>query len=287
MGSTAGIEGVAAGAVLVVLAPNVKGALVIVPAFLSLSPVSVPNEKRDDVGAAAEVVVVVVAAEVVVVEVVDAVEDGAPKVKGLELVVEVAVEVAGVLVAALVLLNVNPVVLDVLAALVEGVSFDLMVVVAPNGDAVTGVVVLAVSDGAAPNEENGVKVVFADVSDFESPKVNTPAAGFVAGVVVVFAGLLNENAVEAGVVEALAVDVDKDDDGNVITGVGLSVVEDDEPNKGAEAAVGIGAGEPNLKGSVVPTGVLAFPESATVVVVGVVEAAMENALLFKSVVAGL
>lgn len=222
LGSTAGIEGAAVGAV--VLPPNVKGVLVTVAAFLSLSPVRVPNEKREDVGAAAEVVatVVVVVVVVVVVETMGvdvAAADDDPKLNALVL----EVVVAGVLTAVLGAPNEKPVVLGALAALVAGVSLDgLLVATELNKD---GVVVFGASVGV-PNE-NPVVVIFGASAGApnENPVDGTDAVGTADEVV--------NDVVTAGVVGLSAMD-----------GAG-------EPNKGAEVVVetaAAGAGEPKKKG---------------------------------------
>lgn len=259
LGSTAGIEGAAVGAV--VLPPNVKGVLVTVAAFLSFSPVRVPNEKREDVGAAAEVVatVVVVVVVVVVVETmgVDVAAADDPKLNALVL----AVVVAGVLTAVLGAPNEKPVVLGALAALVAGVSLDgLLVATELNKD---GVVVFGASVGV-PNE-NPVVVIFGASAGApnENPVDGTDAVGTADEVV--------NGVATAGVVDLSAMD-----------GAG-------EPNKGAEVVVetaAAGAGEPKKKGfevvdsaEVLAGEAKAIPGSATVCVVGA-KAAMEKAFAF-------
>lgn len=237
LGTAAGI--VSAGvAVEVAPAPNKKGALVTLPAFLpSLSEVTVPNEKREDVGADGVAVESLDAVVVVDVDVLAAGVDGAPKLNND--VDDAALVVLGAL-------NDKELVLG--AGVVEaGLSSGLVVVVVEEGAAEVedklklrvGVEVVAafmVSAGFPNEEAAGVDVTIAGVDPNENPFVGAGVDVFSAVVVVEFAV--------------------------VVEGV---MVEIPNPNEGVAVEVaGFGAGVPNVKAE---EGVVAGTELVPVVAI--------------------
>lgn len=237
LGTAAGI--LSAGvAVEVAPAPNNKGALVTAPAFLpSLSEVTVPNEKREDVGADGAAVEALDVVVVVDVDVLAAGVDEAPKLNdGVD---DAAVVVLGVPNDKELVLGAGVVGAGLLAAPVVVVVVEGAAEVEDKLKLRVGVEVVAavvVSAGFPNNEAAGVEVTIAGVDPNENPLVGADIDGFSAVVVIEF----------AVIVEGVMVEVPN-------------------PNEGVAVEVaGFGAGIPNEKAE---EGAVAGTELAPVVAI--------------------